>query len=635
MKYKTLLFLIFLLFFHTNIYAQVNNTDISYVLEADQVTKIGENTYEAIGNVELQAKGLTITAEKIIYNSKTTEVQASGTVKIESPEQKLEAGKIVYNLNAETGTAEDIQGFLAPFNYLCAKNMNKTGPTTFTVTDAKISACSGSVPEWSLSMYEGKLDIDGYMQLNHATVNIYDSPFVYVPKFFYPVSSNRKTGFLMPNIGYDETMGAMGNFQYFIAPDVNYDFTIGLGLYSERGVQEQFEARYAHSEESKFYIAAEHIKDFGSEADTQSRWRATLKNQYMPVDNLYINLNGDYVSDYLYTRDYDDYSISMFNEENYQNMFFGEFKLKYVNDYIDTQIYYRRDMLYRDTTTGYTQNQLVRMPSIRVNKIVKEIPYVFLEYDLSYDRLVSKNTQYYHTTQNKPKEETEWAMNRFGAYGRLYAPIDAKVLTITPSAYIGYIRWQDSTLPFNFNDYYSPDFGGIYTLNESTAEKYWGGADLTLTVKETADFFEKAAEGQDAKKVANWLMGDFFAMLNRKGISIEESPISAKQLGQLVGLIGADVISGKIAKDVFEIMAETGEDPEKIVEEKGLKQVTDTGAIEAVVDAVIAENPDNVAAYKGGKVGLMGWFVGQVMKKSGGKANPGVVNELLKTKLSM
>lgn len=113
--------------------------------------------------------------------------------------------------------------------------------------------------------------------------------------------------------------------------------------------------------------------------------------------------------------------------------------------------------------------------------------------------------------------------------------------------------------------------------------------------------------------------GRFFAMLNRKGISIEESPISAKQLGQLVGLIGADVISGKIAKDVFEIMAETGEDPEKIVEEKGLKQVTDTGAIEAVVDAVIAENPDNVAAYKGGKVGLMGWFVGQVMKNRAAK----------------
>ena len=152
--------------------------------------------------------------------------------------------------------------------------------------------------------------------------------------------------------------------------------------------------------------------------------------------------------------------------------------------------------------------------------------------------------------------------------------------------------------------------------------------------REVADFFEKAAAGHDAKKVANWLMGDFFAMLKRKNLTIEESPVSAESLGRLVDLIEKDVISGKIAKDVFEIMSETGEDPEKIVEEKGLKQVTDTGAIEAIVDKVIAENPDKVNAYKGGKVGLMGWFVGQVIKESRGKANPQVVNQLLAKKLS-
>ena len=151
--------------------------------------------------------------------------------------------------------------------------------------------------------------------------------------------------------------------------------------------------------------------------------------------------------------------------------------------------------------------------------------------------------------------------------------------------------------------------------------------------KEVADFFEQAAKGQDAKKVANWLMGDFFAMLNKKGLSICKSPISAQNLGALVGLITKNVISGKIAKDVFEIMAETGENPEKIVEEKGLKQVTDTGAIEAIIDKVLADNPDNVAAYRGGKQALMGWFVGQVMKQSQGKANPAMVNELLKKKL--
>jgi len=151
--------------------------------------------------------------------------------------------------------------------------------------------------------------------------------------------------------------------------------------------------------------------------------------------------------------------------------------------------------------------------------------------------------------------------------------------------------------------------------------------------KEVAEFFEEASFGHDAKKVANWLMGDFFAMLNKKNVDIKNSPVSAKNLGKLVELISKDVISGKIAKDVFEIMTETGGDPEVIVEEKGLKQVTDTSQIEAIVDEIIASNPQNVENYKAGKNNLLGWFVGQVMKRTQGKANPGVVNKLLKDKL--
>ena len=151
--------------------------------------------------------------------------------------------------------------------------------------------------------------------------------------------------------------------------------------------------------------------------------------------------------------------------------------------------------------------------------------------------------------------------------------------------------------------------------------------------KETAEFFEKAATGRDAKKVANWIMGDFFAMLNAKHLSLENSPVSAEQLGALVDLISDNTINGKTAKDVFAIMAETGKEPKLIVEENGWKQVTDTNEIEAIIDAVLEQNPDNVAAYKGGKQNLMGWFVGQVMKQSKGTANPALVNQILKNKL--
>lgn len=152
--------------------------------------------------------------------------------------------------------------------------------------------------------------------------------------------------------------------------------------------------------------------------------------------------------------------------------------------------------------------------------------------------------------------------------------------------------------------------------------------------KETAEFFEKATKGHDAKKVANWIMGDLFATLNKQGRTIAESPVSPENLGKMVDLINNNTISSRIAKDVFAFMVEEGKDPETIVEEKGLKQVTDTSAIEKIIDEVIAANPDKVAEYRSGKDKLIGWFVGQTMRASQGKANPGLLNELLKKKLA-
>ena len=151
--------------------------------------------------------------------------------------------------------------------------------------------------------------------------------------------------------------------------------------------------------------------------------------------------------------------------------------------------------------------------------------------------------------------------------------------------------------------------------------------------KEVAEFFEAAHQHTDPKKVANWMMGDLFALLKEKGISIEKSPVSPKQLGDLVKLISNDTISGKIAKDVFEIMAETSQDPEQIVEEKGWKQETDTSFIEKTIADLMQAKPDEVAAYKSGRNNLLGFFVGQVLKATQGKANPAIVNKIVKEKL--
>ena len=159
-------------------------------------------------------------------------------------------------------------------------------------------------------------------------------------------------------------------------------------------------------------------------------------------------------------------------------------------------------------------------------------------------------------------------------------------------------------------------------------------AAVLVAEKATADFFETVAKGRDPKIAANWVTGDFFAALNRAGATIETSPVSAANLGALLDLIVDKTINGRIAKDVFEAMVETGKDPATIVGEKGLKQVTDTAAIDAAVDAIVAANPDKVAEYRSGREKLFGFFVGQTMKAMAGKGNPALINETLKRRLS-
>jgi aspartyl-tRNA(Asn)/glutamyl-tRNA(Gln) amidotransferase subunit B len=157
-------------------------------------------------------------------------------------------------------------------------------------------------------------------------------------------------------------------------------------------------------------------------------------------------------------------------------------------------------------------------------------------------------------------------------------------------------------------------------------------AGVLVAERASADYFEAVAKGRDGKAAANWVINELFGRLNKEGLDIAASPVSAAQLGAIVDLIGEGVISGKIAKDLFEVVWSEGGDPRALVEARGLRQVTDTRAIEKACDEIIAANPDKVEQVKA-KPTLLGWFVGQVMKATGGKANPQAVNEVLKKKL--
>jgi len=168
-------------------------------------------------------------------------------------------------------------------------------------------------------------------------------------------------------------------------------------------------------------------------------------------------------------------------------------------------------------------------------------------------------------------------------------------------------------------------------INEYSLTSY--EANILVSEKEISDYFEKVVKNSDKKLAKNWIMGELFASLNEKNISISESPVTSNKMSQLIDSISSGVISGRTAKEVFEIMKETGEEPKKIIESKGLQQKSDPKELEKIIDKIISDNNDKVTQYKSGKDKLFGFFVGQVMKVSGGKANPQLVNQILRQKL--
>lgn len=221
------------------------------------------------------------------------------------------------------------------------------------------------------------------------------------------------------------------------------------------------------------------------------------------------------------------------------------------------------------------------------------------------------------------KGETRSMRSKEEAHDYRYFPDPDLLPLVLEQSFVDQIKQTLPELPDQKKHRFMKDFG-LSTYDAS----------VLIAERSRASFYETVAAGRDPKLAANWVINELLGGLNKDGKTLEESTITAAQLGGLIALISDNTISGKIAKDVFAEMMSTGKDAAAIVEAKGLKQVTDIGAIEKIVDEVIAANPDNVAAYKSGKDKLFGFFVGQVMKVSQGKANPDIVNDLLKKKLS-
>ncbi len=233
--------------------------------------------------------------------------------------------------------------------------------------------------------------------------------------------------------------------------------------------------------------------------------------------------------------------------------------------------------------------------------------------------VVKQETRLWDTT----KGETRAMRSKEEAHDYRYFP-DPDLLPLKlDQKWVNDIKMTLPELPDQKKDRFIRDYG---------LKSY--DAMVLVAERASADFFEAVAKGRDGKLAANWVTGEFFGALNKLGKTVNDSPVSAQALGELVDLISNQTISNRIAKDVFEAMLETGKGAAALVEEKGLRQVTDLGSIEKSIDEILTAHADKVAEYKSGKDKLFGFFVGQVMKTTGGKANPAVLNELLKKKLN-
>ena len=221
------------------------------------------------------------------------------------------------------------------------------------------------------------------------------------------------------------------------------------------------------------------------------------------------------------------------------------------------------------------------------------------------------------------RKETRPMRTKEEAHDYRYFPDPDLLPLVFDQAYVDALAAKLPELP----DEKKSRFTGDFALSDYDAG-------VLVAERETAEFFEAVAKGRDGKVAANWVINELFGRLNKEGKTIASSPVSASQLGAVLDLIRDGTISGKIAKDIFEIVWTEGGDPRAIVEQRGMKQVTDTAAIEKVVDEIIAKNPDKVTDARSNPKAI-GWFVGQVMKSSGGKASPQVVNDILKRKLGL
>ena len=418
------------------------NRDVAEVsLEADNITYIEKNVIEAHGNVIIYYKDMLLTADSVIYNRSNNNVEAIGNVVLNDKNSYMNADKISIDLDSKTGFIENGSGYYYPDKYFKASKIQRLGSNNYMLDNATITGCEGDNPDWSFSAKHAEIEYGEKFIAKGVKANIKGVPVLYLPYLAWPIKIKRESGFLIPDVGTSSDLGFIVTPKYFFNIDVDKDATVGVNVYSEKGAQVLSEFRYAKSDKEHIYMAGEFLHDYDSEANKDNRWKVINKSNYFINDNLELRFNTNYVSDFRYRRDFDDYSINEM-EEFAENKYINEVRGNFYSDYADISIRYRDDMHFYDLEEGFMKEHLVRKPNFLIEKNYIDAKLLFIDYKFDYNNVKAARRIYDVETESDDSLTQEF--KRYNGSMRIYRPFNVFFGTLTPSFRQYYTRWNDS-----------------------------------------------------------------------------------------------------------------------------------------------------------------------------------------------
>ncbi|MGA1862951.1 hypothetical protein OWM07_08705 [Deferribacter thermophilus] len=429
----------------------INNgfTKDQIILEAKSVTNENQNKTVASGDVILLYKDITLTANKIIYYKDRNLVEAFDNITFtDSNNNYLTAQYLKIYLDNQTGIIENAKGFYAPYHYFSAKKINKISEKSFILEDTKLTTCAGDNPDWSFFSRNARIDYGEYFYSKSAFAKIKNVSILYIPYFLWPIKEKRESGFLVPDVGFSSNKGFFLTPKYFYNIDVDKDLTVGINYFSQKGFQYNMEFRYKPSISENIYLYGDYIKDNDVKFIDKDRWRLFTNINKDLLDKLKLKINIDFVSDFEYLNDFQEYSINKYIQENNDNKFKADARLIYFSKYTNFYTILRDDMQFYDITDGYQKEQIYRTPQIIFEKNNLNLGLLKLDYYIDFNNI--RFTSYIKTVNNDYYQSIK-KYNREHIRLKFYKPLNLKIATFTPIYTQYFTRWHN----FNFNYNYS------------------------------------------------------------------------------------------------------------------------------------------------------------------------------------